>query len=168
MSTARVSLSHDVWHARLHLAARSSVRGWMCFFSLLARCGLGVFLSWKVLHYFAHYSFASEASNQCYSPTNSLPAEGASAALSIILLTQPFCCADSHQRRSAGSPVNWCGGFQIGLFLARVRAQQILVLESADCGSLSQSFIEIISLDPQPAEPFITFPYIPPRWFGFA
>lgn len=50
----------------------------------------GFFPSWKVLHYFAHYSFASEASNQCYSPTNSLPAEGAEAALSIILLTQPF------------------------------------------------------------------------------
>lgn len=43
-----------------------------------------------MLHYFAHYSFASEASNQCYSPTNSLPAEGAETALSIILLTQPF------------------------------------------------------------------------------
>lgn len=49
----------------------------------------------------------------------------------------------------------------------RARAEQILVLESADCGNLSESFIEIISLDPQPAEPFNTFPYIPLRWTGF-
>lgn len=65
----------------------------MCFFTrctYIFQSAVRFFPSWKVLHYFTHYSFALEASNQCYSPTNSLPAEGAAAALSIILLTEPF------------------------------------------------------------------------------